>query len=234
MAMKKKNRPSFFAVLVQGYINKLQVPPAFVRKCGFNWPENAQLRTSCGEIWDVKIEEFNEYKYFTVGWRKFVKDAELRREEFLVFWFNINSSIFDVSIFGIGGLERGISVQNNISITEDELDDDDDDDDALAPAGNGPRFDLLLKKHHISRLQLRKDFVVAAGLLGENAVILEYPPYKRRWTVTLHRYTNVKKFRIDMSRGWGGFRRANGLVCGKTYSFQYIKDKNVVEVKPFR
>ncbi|XP_012857706.1 PREDICTED: putative B3 domain-containing protein At5g66980 [Erythranthe guttata] len=114
MVMKKKNRPSFFAVLVQDYINKL-------------------LRTSCGEIWDVKIEEFNEYKYFTVGWRKFVIDAELRRDKFLVFWFNINSSIFDVSIFGIGGLERGISVQNNISITEDELDDDDDDD-ALAPA----------------------------------------------------------------------------------------------------
>lgn len=76
---------------------------------------------------------------------------------------------------------------------------------------------------------LRKYFAKAAGLLNENSVVLQYPPNEHCWPVLLdHR---SQQYRLDICGGWGEFRRRNRLVFGKTYLFEYIEDKNVIEVK---
>lgn len=82
-----------------------------------------------------------------------------------------------------------------------------------------------------------KGFAEAAGLMTENMVVLRYPPSVRCWPVLLdHPFsmdTPSKKHysRLELSEGWSEFRRQNHLAFGNTYLFEYIADKNVIEVK---
>ncbi|KAI3452083.1 hypothetical protein Pfo_008748 [Paulownia fortunei] len=185
--------------------------------------------------------------------------------EFLVFWFNVGMSTFEVSVFGINGCERQISACSS------QVEGSDSDEDVelrkycicinpIAPEVNKnqsraysveneagsddgtqkydytseeahPHFKLLLKEHHRSRVSIRKEFAVAAGIKSEEAVVLQYHPRQRCWPVLLCHYPNLSQFRLDLAGGWNGFRRTNGLVFGKTYLFEYIPDKNVIMVK---
>ncbi|KAL0450271.1 UNVERIFIED_CONTAM: B3 domain-containing protein LOC [Sesamum latifolium] len=250
MGRKPKVKPSFFKVLIKDFAQKLNLPPVFVQKYGQMLPGTAELRTSSGETWRVKLEIEDEKYCFTGGWSKFVKDVELEMGEFLVFWFNIGKSSFDVSVYGINGCEKGISSRNN-TLTEDSDADGDaelsnDDANKKQPrtcicqtegGGRGsttnPQFEVVLTQSRKLRISLRKGFAEAAGLIGKRAVVLEYPPKNRYWPVLLDN-RSLPHFRLDFATGWFQFRRENDLRVGKTYSFEFNPAKNVIQVKELK
>ncbi|KAK4415550.1 B3 domain-containing protein REM16 [Sesamum alatum] len=258
MGRKSKSRPSFFKIMIKDVFTRhLRLPPYFVQKYGEVLPENVRLRSSSGETWNVEIEQMNEDEhFFTRGWSKFAQDVGLKMGEFMVFWFNTGDSTFDVSVYGISGCERRISACNSPvdrsdpdeEMKEDACDVNIDKSRAYVVANEvgtaaeqkhdhytveeaNPVFKLLLKKHHRSRVFVRKSFAIAAGLMDARVAVLQYPPNERCWPVLLERYSKLSQFRIDIGIGWADFRRKNCLVYGKNYSFEYVRDKNVIEVK---
>ncbi|KAK6128908.1 hypothetical protein DH2020_037347 [Rehmannia glutinosa] len=259
MGRKPKSRPSFFKVMIKDFTSHMHLPPYFVRKYGEILPENTKLRTSSGDTWNVELEKIDEEKYcLTRGWTKFAKDVGVKLGEFLVFWFDIGKSTFDVSIYGTKGCERRISASdfpiqgsdsfnracinlntpevNNkrsraYTVEKEAEESDDTQEQDYIPDEAHPQFKLLLKKHHRTVVTIRKEFAVAAGLTTKEAVVLQYLPKQHCWPVLLHRYPKLPWFRLDISRGWSEFRRTNGLVFGRTYLFEYIPDKNVIQIK---
>ncbi|KAK6129033.1 hypothetical protein DH2020_037230 [Rehmannia glutinosa] len=242
MGRKPKSRPSFFKVMIKDFTCHMQLPPEYVRKYGEILPENMKLRTSSGETWNVELEKIDEENYcLTRGWTKFAKDVGLKLGEFLVFWFDIGKSTFDVSIYGTKGCERQISASdfpiqgsdsfNRTCINLNTPGSDGTQEEDYTSDEAHPQLKLLLKKHHRSGVPIRKEFAVAAGLTSKEAVVLQYPPKQRCWPVLLYRDPKVSWFRLDIIRGWSEFRRTNGLVFGKTYLFEYITDKNVIQIK---
>ncbi|KAG8384470.1 hypothetical protein BUALT_Bualt04G0121100 [Buddleja alternifolia] len=262
MGRKPKRRPSFFKVIIKDdFIHHLRLPHGFVEKYGDILPENAKLRTDFGETYKVKleqIEEEEEYCCFTQGWNKFALDIGLQIGEFLVFWYNIGKSVFDVSIYGITGCERKIRARINSLIEISDLGENVELDKELitynSPAeviykqskagtdGAGksdyyhleeanPHFKIVLKEHRRSRVSVRKEFAITAGLMGEKAVVLKYESEQRHWPVLLEHNPNMKQFRLDIGAGWNEFWRKNGLAMGKSYLFEYIRDTNVIQVK---
>ncbi|KAK6154901.1 hypothetical protein DH2020_009149 [Rehmannia glutinosa] len=245
--------------MINDFTCNMQLPPEFVRKYGEFLPENTKLRTNSEETWNVELEKMEEEHYcFTRGWTKFANGVGLKLGEFLVFWFSIGKSTFDVSIYGTSGCERQISACNSpfdgsdsfngtcINLNTPEVNNKKPrayivENEAAGSDGTQeqeyttdeahPQFKLLLKKHHRSGLTFRKEFAVAAGLMTKEAVVLQYPPKQRCWPVILHQVPILSWFRLDISRGWSEFRRTNGLVYEKTYLFEYIPDKNVIQIK---
>ncbi|KAL2240293.1 B3 domain-containing protein At1g49475-like [Sesamum indicum] len=246
MGRKPKAKPSFFKVLIKDFAQKLNLPPVFVQKYGRMLPGTAELRTSFGETWSVKLEIEDEKYCFTGGWSKFVKDAELEVGEFLVFWFNIGKSTFDVSVYGINGCEKEISSRNNTLTEDSDAELRNDDANKKQPrtgvcqteaGGSGittnPRFEVVLTQSRKLRPSLRKGFAEAACLIGKKAVVLEYPPKDRYWPVLLDS-KSLRHFRLDFAAGWLEFRRENDLRLGKTYSFEFNPTKNVIQVRELK
>ncbi|KAK6129057.1 hypothetical protein DH2020_037200 [Rehmannia glutinosa] len=180
---------------------KKQLPPEFIRKYGKIIPENTKLRTSSRETWNVELEKIDEENFwFTRGWTKFAKDVGVKLGEFLVFWFDIGKSTFDVSIYGPTGCERQISAC--ISPVEGS-----DSFNRTCINLNTPGFDPM--SAHVPPCAvrtLRKEFAVAAGLTTKEAVVLQYSPKQRCWPVMLHRDPKVSWFRLHICRGWSEFK----------------------------
>ncbi|KZV54549.1 hypothetical protein F511_01347 [Dorcoceras hygrometricum] len=207
----------------EGFTRRLRLPIAFMRKHGEILAENVLLRASSGESWVVKLEHIEDANYFTLGWSKFADDLGLRIGEFLVF-FLAEKSTFDVSLFGISGCERAISnhksgfgTDERVEILEKEA--------RNVDRSSPLYFEMVLKKHHISRVHLSVEFAKKSGLIRQNRVVLEYVPKQHFTTATLH----LKgRSRLDLT--WPGFVRENQLVFGRTYSFEFNPKTNVILV----
>ncbi|CAA0840908.1 Putative B3 domain-containing protein [Striga hermonthica] len=79
---------------------------------------------------------------------------------------------------------------------------------------------------------LRKNFREAAGLLGKRSVDLVYLPKNHKQHVVIdHRRPGN---RLDLAAGWATFQKANGLVIGKAYSFEFKPGKNVIQVQKLK
>ncbi|KAL3813571.1 hypothetical protein ACJIZ3_014839 [Penstemon smallii] len=252
MARNPKSSRSFFKAMVKNFTRELRLPVAFVKKHAEILPENAKLRTSSGETWNVEIEQrADEQYYFTGGWNKFAEDAGLEFGEFIVFMFS-EKSVFDISVFGVNGCEREISCSDLLdedSESESETDPDSDEErdlntkrqkigrvekrtDQIAASSESPLyFELFLKDHHRYRVSLRKEFSVAAGLLNQESVVVEYVPEGSRQVVELDHRLKPPRYRTDMKNGWSEFRASNGLKVGKVYSFEFKPDKNIILVR---
>ncbi|XP_075510074.1 B3 domain-containing protein REM17-like isoform X1 [Primulina tabacum] len=254
----RRSKPSFFKVLFsEDFTRQLRLPTAFVKKHGELLPENAVLRASSGKSWAVKLEHTEDEEcYFTQGWPKFVEDLGLRMGEFLLFRL-AGKSIIHVSVYGISGCEREISdckseFESSDSAEEVEI--------LSADCGLAKRsyraeaknkraktsfleekaarnhgnvdyssplyFEIVLKKHHRSRVSLRVKFAEVSGLIGQKRVVLEYVPKQHFTSVELDRKPGF--FRLDMA--WSGFIKENGLIFGRTYSFEFNPRKNVIQV----
>ncbi|PIM99217.1 hypothetical protein CDL12_28293 [Handroanthus impetiginosus] len=246
MGRKPKSRPSFYKVIFNELTNHLRLPHVFVQKYRENLPKSAKLRISSGETWNVELEDMGDEEFcFTRGWTKFSADIGLKMWEFLVFYFNVGNSTFDVSVYGPSGCERQISTRDKGSDSDEDevvlLSQDvtsinhNIDPQLVAQEEAHPQFQIYLKPHHRSRLTIHKKFALAAGLASRKsrkAVVLQYPPDQRCWPVLLdHDFPKLPYFRLDMARGWPEFMKKNGLKFMKTYLFEYIPDKNVIEVK---
>ncbi|KAL3616464.1 hypothetical protein CASFOL_039854 [Castilleja foliolosa] len=245
--MMPKQKPSFFKVLVFDFTRKLLIPTAFARDYEENLRgENFTLRISSGETWAVKMVKTEDDKYeFTVGWNKFAKDVGLKMGEFLVFSL-VAKSMFDVSVFAVTCCQRqidaAIKIEDDDEVEYKNLNAGGKYKQSKAPNGRASKsdhlselqksplyFEVHLKNYQKYRLAITKKFCKAAGLMNKRSVDLEYLPNHRHQSVVLDRIH--KQFRIDMTAGWSEFRKVNGLVIGKTYSFQFRPRKNVIQVK---
>ncbi|KAL0450273.1 UNVERIFIED_CONTAM: hypothetical protein Slati_1583700 [Sesamum latifolium] len=254
MSVKLNQRPSFFKVLIMDFTRRLRLPLVFSQRYGSALRGSVRLRNSSGKIWFVKLEQEDEdERYcFTRGWKKFAEDVGLEMGEFLVFRF-VGGCMFDVSVYGVHGCEREISgagfqVEESDSDDQVELSKDDVPNvikKKRSRAGNtctsesgrslketSPLyFEIRLKPHHKSRVSLPKRFLMAAGLPGKQTVELDYLPKHRCQVVMLdHRQRN----RTEIAFGWPEFWKSNGLVFGKTYSFEFKPSRNVIEVQELK
>ncbi|KAK6129031.1 hypothetical protein DH2020_037228 [Rehmannia glutinosa] len=261
MGRKPKSRPSFFKVMIKDFTSHMQLPPEFIRKYGEILPKITKLRTSSsGEAWNVELEKMEEENYcFTRGWTKFAKDVGVKLGEFLVFWFDIGKSTFDVSIYGISGCERQIPVgnsriegsdgfnrtcinlntplcmetgQKNYRSLRENAAAFADDDETKSDNSN-PSFEIVMKQHRQSRVCVPRHFAEAAGLIGDKKVYLEYPGGHHGY-VLLDFRPSKSNFKLDLARGWSNFRKLNGLAFGKTYLFEFIPRKKVIQVKQIK
>ncbi|XP_073288882.1 B3 domain-containing protein REM5-like isoform X2 [Primulina huaijiensis] len=258
MAEERRSKPSFFKVLFnENFTLQLRLPTAFVQKHGDILHENAVLGASSGESWVVKLEHSEEYEkcYFTRGWPKFAKDLGLKMGEFLLFLL-VGKSTFDVLVYGISGCERVISNCNSefessdsdeevqilskdytfaargnhdmsnkrakTSILEKEVTKSPGNVDRLSPL----YFEKVLKTYHRSRVSLHMKFANMSGLISQKTVVLEYVPKQHFTSAVLHLMPRLS--RIEMA--WSGFIKENGLVFGRTYSFEFNPRTNVIRV----
>ncbi|KAL0450272.1 UNVERIFIED_CONTAM: hypothetical protein Slati_1583600 [Sesamum latifolium] len=254
MSAKPNRRPSFFKVLTVDFTRRLRVPPVFSQRYGSALGGSVRLRTSAGKIWFVKLEpKDEEERYcFTRGWIKFAEDVGLEMGEFLVFRF-VGGSMFDVSVYGVHGCEReipgaGFQVEDSdpdakVELSKDDVpnvikkkgsrtgnnrtSESDDSQEEKSPL----YFEILLKSHHRSRVTPPKRFWRAIGLSGRKNVGVVYLPKHHYQIVKIDRRP---MYRIDISSGWSEFRRVNGLVFGKTYSFEFKPSRNVIEVQELK
>ncbi|KAK4416254.1 hypothetical protein Salat_2450900 [Sesamum alatum] len=255
MSGKPNQRPSFFKILLLDFNRLLRLPPVFLQRYGSALRGGSvKLRASSGKIWLVKLEHKDEEERccFTRGWNKFVEDVGLEMGEFLVFRL-VGRAMFDVSVYGIHGCEReipgaGFQVEDSDPDEQDELCKDDvthvikkkrsrsrknrTSESDRSPEEKSPLyFEILLKKHHRSRVSPPKRFWMAAGLSDKKTVGVEYLPKHHFQVIKLdHRPT----YRMDMGSGWSEFRNANGLVFGKTYSFEFKPIRNVIQVQELK
>lgn len=202
----------------------------------------------------MKLEQKDEKERycFTGGWNKFAEDVGLEMGEFLVFRF-VGGSMFDVSVYGVHGCEReipgaGFQVEDSDLDEQIELSKDDVPNvikKKRSRAGNTrtsesdrpleettPLYlEIRLKPHHKSRVSLPKRFCMAADLPGKQTVELEYLPKHRCQVIMLDRR---HRSRTEMAFGWSEFRKSNGLVYGKTYSFEFKPSRNIIEVQELK
>ncbi|KAL0377789.1 UNVERIFIED_CONTAM: hypothetical protein Sradi_3084400 [Sesamum radiatum] len=253
MGRKPNHTPSFFKIFIaHDFTRQLRLPPVFIQRYGgLLTAENVKLRISSGETWDVKLELMNnEQYYFTMGWTEFVEDIKLEKLEFLVFRL-IGKSAFDVYVYGSLGCERQSFGQTCRAEDSGEFSSDykcrkkkrsrtrfvenegAGTDDESKSNNSNPYFETILKRHQVSRVCIRKHFAEAAGLIGKKKVGVEYPGGQRR-DVVLHARSTVSNFKLDLAAGWSDFRKANKLRFGRSYSFEFIPGRNVIEVKQIK
>ncbi|KAH6787736.1 hypothetical protein C2S52_007288 [Perilla frutescens var. hirtella] len=170
------------------------------------------LQTSDGESWDVKLKRprFGDDLFLTDGWTEFVQDNEITYEEFLIFHFLSDSTVFFADEHG-----------NNQG-----------DADPSTPAATELKFLLKLNDFNASRkrVDVPKRLAAAIGIeMGEGSFQLENEQ-GRQWTIYLRtRRNNQSGVRYSIMDRWMGFILENNFVMGDILLFQYISF-NVVKV----
>ncbi|XVE82719.1 hypothetical protein DITRI_Ditri16bG0028600 [Diplodiscus trichospermus] len=109
MAGKSKRKPSFFKVLVGNFVDKLRIPPSFVKNFKGNVPTNITVKSGSGSSWRVKIQDEGGGYFFCGGWSTFVKDHSLETGDFLLF-FLLGRSKFDVIVYNRTACEKNITL----------------------------------------------------------------------------------------------------------------------------
>ncbi|GFP80953.1 B3 domain-containing protein os03g0120900 [Phtheirospermum japonicum] len=232
MPRKPKRHLLFFKALFRDFTRQLKFPLDFARK--HILPENAKLKVSSGETWDVEIEKLDgDNIYLNRGWAKFVKDMKLKTFDFLLFRWFTEKSTFQVSCYGKDGCEkeppgfnygangpakRTRSAKKEASFT----------DEGKKPDNSNQRFEIVLKDHQRSRVCFPKRFAEAAGLMGKKKVCVDYIPGEQRACVVLDLRPNGT---LHLALGWNEFRKSNGLALGEAYLFEFIPSKKVIQVK---
>ncbi|XP_075488892.1 B3 domain-containing protein REM10-like [Primulina tabacum] len=237
MDRNPKSTPSFFKVLIdQDFNRRLRLPPAFVKKWGEILPQSiAELRTSSGTLWDVKLEKQEDHNYyFAGGWPKFCEDLGLAIGEFVVFWYN-GRAIFDVSVYGISACERKITAINNpvedsdpdeavndAPVAEDlDVKVKSEDEEWADPrdesaAGKIGRFSKILDRRESCRLDIPKYFVLSAGIAEDRTIHLQDSKL-RLWPVQMESIPRQNRaYRFALTAGWNDFLVGNKAAPGST------------------
>ncbi|KDP31850.1 hypothetical protein JCGZ_12311 [Jatropha curcas] len=112
MARKPKQVPTFFKVLLSDFMEKLKIPPAFVKKFKKIMPKAPTLKPNEGKSCEVTIVNEGDSYFFKRGWNTFVKNQGLETSDFLV--FNLVDEItFQVVIYGRTGCEKDVKVASD-------------------------------------------------------------------------------------------------------------------------
>ncbi|KAL7141291.1 hypothetical protein ABFS83_08G043700 [Erythranthe nasuta] len=237
MERKSTTKPSFFQILIhRDFTRSLKVPLAFGQRHKNILTENMRLRIGSGETWDVKVEQTDDgHYYFTKGWEDFARDLKLERSDFIGFTFDDKfKSTFDVTAWGSDGCGKEYSFPHPYVVVDDDdelLEQEEEETNVV-----NPKFVIVLQRSHISRVSICKNYAEEAGLIGKKRVVLEYQPGGYCSSVVLdfrskNMRLNKNGFRLDFAKGWRDFRKATRMRFYRTYSFEFIPWKGVIQVK---
>ncbi|XP_057771211.1 putative B3 domain-containing protein Os03g0621600 [Salvia miltiorrhiza] len=95
--------------------------------------------------------------------------------------------------------------------------------------GNPLCFEARMKPYHNSSISLPQAFSRAANMEMKRQVRVEFEGNRHGFCVAV--YPKRRRPTIELTNGWREFREANGLVQGKTYSFEFNPDDQVIYVK---
>ncbi|CAH8323398.1 unnamed protein product [Eruca vesicaria subsp. sativa] len=126
--------PKFFRVyLPNDSGDDLDIPVSFNRYLPTSVPKNLTVRSINGKVWNLKLKKRrgDPEKFSMVdGWKRIVKDEDLKGGEFLAFEFD-GSCLFDFCIYGQTTCKR-LGKPTEVEDEDDDdvivLDEDDDDD----------------------------------------------------------------------------------------------------------
>ncbi|KAF7128060.1 hypothetical protein RHSIM_Rhsim11G0033700 [Rhododendron simsii] len=205
----KQHYPSFFKVLVKDhdFASTLLIPQAFVkRNLEGEVPAKAQIKDqNDSHCWTVEVKktgEKNHYSFMGSGWRKFVRDCELKDMDFLVFK-PITNSVFKIVRYAASGCEKDL-ISN--PVIELPVQDSVSEETRVNPAATA----RISTKRHVK-------------LRNEKGKV---------WSVEicLRTYPSAQG-RIDLRYGWSDFWKQNKIVDGDSCLFNFIKSaRNVIDV----
>ncbi|XP_058180018.1 putative B3 domain-containing protein At5g66980 [Rhododendron vialii] len=124
MGRKPKHFPSFSKVLMDDFASKLRIPPEFVmRDLDGKLPAKALIKDrNYSHWWTVKVKttgEENHYSFTQSGWRKLVRDCELKEMDFMVFTL-VSNSVFEVVRYAPNGCEKDLISNPIIGLQDSE------------------------------------------------------------------------------------------------------------------
>ncbi|KAH6829338.1 hypothetical protein C2S53_011562 [Perilla frutescens var. hirtella] len=157
-----------------------------------------------GKCWDAKIKTRNGDLYMTDGWPEFVKENGITEPDFLTFRLLMLPRLFafKVSIYRADGCIKH-SGDGDVEILHENV---------IKSVNGG---------------SLPAAFWKVGGMRGRRDVTMEYVATGDCKSVVL----DHRSHRTDLARGWPEFRKANGIIVGKTYSFEFNPNRNVIRVK---
>lgn len=242
---------SFYKLLVTpDFDSQLRLPPQFVKDHAEILPRKATLRIESGESWIVKIERIGQHRFFTEGWEKFSKDVDLKFQQFMLFWFDGESG-FRVSVYGMSGCERKLSVcntggsenseqhgdeQGDFTVKSESGDEDDANIDEKRDfrAGKRWRFRAKLKKHNETELEVPRDFAEATGIAEDGRIfLLTRHPKPKKWPVFVTARRQDKDPSFAMTVGWNDFLVGSKVCIESMILFEFLsnKDNIIIEAK---
>ncbi|XVF17762.1 hypothetical protein REPUB_Repub10bG0151700 [Reevesia pubescens] len=237
MVKKPKRNPSFFKVLVGDFVNKLRIPPAFVKNvCKGNVPTNFALESDSGSSWRVRVQRKEDGFFFCGGWSSFAKDHRLETRDFLLF-FLLDSSTFDVIVYDRTACPKDISfatkrprgrpvVNRRIEETPSK---------SFASCSKiargvsrgrrisqvtpdqHPSFEVALKNYQKYYIPVPRSFVEETGLAEETSTVIK-DPKGRNWLVNIVSDRNY----VRLGEGWSKFRQENEIEVGDTLLLKHI------------
>ncbi|KAE8709544.1 hypothetical protein F3Y22_tig00110330pilonHSYRG00140 [Hibiscus syriacus] len=253
MARNPKRSASFFKVVIGDFVNKLGIPPTFVKYIlKGKVPSMFNLHSDSGSLWRVRVQVEQGKYFFTGGWSKFAKHHRLEIWDFLVFNL-VDSSTFDVIIYDRTACEKNIALAAKRGR-------------GRPPAVNTVNEEKPSKKSSsvsknrrpVSRernVRQEVEFVseVALKHVSFTTVVKEYQKYyvfiprrfARQAGLGKQKTTIIKGPRGDMwpmnttggiqcrfGGGWSHFVHEHGIVVGDTLQFQHFPNTgNVVHVQ---
>ncbi|GER30829.1 B3 domain-containing protein [Striga asiatica] len=215
-----------------------RIPPEFARNRAGSLIGKVKLKIYGGPSWAVSVEKMEDGSiWFCKGWAEFIDDMKLKLFDFLIFIWCAEKSTFEVCGYGknacakgtfrracgngdegSAGLENGADLKKEASYSDGE--------DEAKSGGSNPFFKIIMKPCHLYRLYVPKDFLLAAGLVGKEGVCLDYKGGHPVCVELIPRRTGC----VEMVSGWSKFRISNKLVLGKSYMFEFIPSKMIIQV----
>ncbi|GER49823.1 B3 domain-containing protein [Striga asiatica] len=227
----RRRRNTFFKILFgDDFTRRLRIPPEFARNRAGPLLGKAKLEISGGTTWAVNLEKMEDGNiWFCKGWTEFIEDMELKLFDFLIFIWCSEKSTFQVSGYGKNACAKGTfqgSARLENDLEEEAYSCSDGEDEAKSGSSN-PRFKIIMKPQHVYRLHVPKDFLLAAGLIGKKRVCLDY---EGGHPVCVELKSRRRIGFVEMVNGWPKFQTSNNLVLGKSYTFEFIPSKMIIQV----
>ncbi|XP_012079139.1 B3 domain-containing protein Os01g0723500 isoform X2 [Jatropha curcas] len=217
MARKPKQVPTFFKVLLSDFMEKLKIPPAFVKKFKKIMPKAPTLKPNEGKSCEVTIVNEGDSYFFKRGWNTFVKNQE---EE--------------IKIKKQGFKRRGSPLPCRFKTPQASARTADKDkvtETIRSLKRKNPYFVAVLKKYQKYNLVMPKDFANKTKLVSKEEIVMK-DPKGRSWPVKVNILVVQRGCQVRFGLGWSQFYGANELATGDTCVFHFIAEKgNLIEVE---
>ncbi|KAL0422000.1 UNVERIFIED_CONTAM: B3 domain-containing protein REM9 [Sesamum latifolium] len=228
------SRQHFFKVMMPGFLQKLNLPPAFCKKLkGEDSDRDRAVVRSCKGTWKMNVcRNPQGLMSFKDGWPEFVDAHELSVGDFVVFE-HIADLHFNAFVFDLNGCEKEFvvefqheeaaeAVRPNCRKTNTKRKPADKE------AVQNPYFILTMKPHHahkFTRIAIPASFRRSNNLKAFSSLILT-DPRNREWAIKLSVDRSGGQFRTRMKGGgWHRFYASNKLKEGDVCVFELNRQR---------
>ncbi|KAL6519174.1 hypothetical protein OROGR_018494 [Orobanche gracilis] len=232
----------FFKVMMPGFQEKLNLPPAISTNLKESESERAILRSRRG-AWRINLSRDTTKCLisFKDGWPQFVRHHGLSIGDFVVFEhigdFHFNAFVFDRTAcekeFLVQSKKKEHDVANgvikDVGHTETNSRDQRDRESAKSYDSENPHFVLEMKPHHAGKsamVNIPANFLRSNEIRHQNgSKMILRDPRGKEWPLTLF-VERSRPFHVRMCKGWHDFYVSNDLKDGDVCSF-YVDRKSL-------